>query len=320
MRFTDYARSETYVDSSPYQWRLWAIIGSNLPSIVILEHLVDLPNSLKSLGASNRDGWGLAYYNGDVPVVLRGEPPANIDPNFVLAAHELAESGSNIQLGHVRIAASGASEIPNPHPFIRIKGGKWWAFGHNGGLSKTLLISLNGPEYLKQNPPPVGDNWTDPATIDSDLYMLYILKRIEENEWNATLGIAEAVNGINAVGDGGMNFFLTDGETLWGFRQGNSLYFYHDGTSQYSVIASQPPTGNGSGWSEMQDRSLIILSRNGPPQMINDITAVPEFPHLAAILPLLIIANFVTTATCRRRTKTRVPGNLEAHSCPNRAS
>jgi predicted glutamine amidotransferase len=299
---------------------LWAILGNNLPSNVILEHLVDLPNSLKSLGSSNRDGWGLAYYNGDVPVVLRGEPPANIDPNFVLAAHELAESGSNIQLGHVRIAASGASEIPNPHPFIRYKGGKWWAFGHNGVLSKTLLVSLNGPEYLQQNPPAVGDNWTDPATIDSDLYMLYILKRIEENEWNATLGIAEAVNEINAVGDGGMNFFLTDGETLWGFCEGNSLYFYSDETSQYSVIASQPPTGNDSGWTEMQDHSLIILSRNGLPQIVNDITAVPEFPHLAAILPLLIMVTFVTTMTYRRRTKTRIPVNHEAHSCRNRVS
>jgi len=37
------------------------------------------------------------------------------------------------------------------------------------------------------NPPTIGDNWDDLDIIDSDLYMLYILKCIEENNFKLNL-------------------------------------------------------------------------------------------------------------------------------------
>jgi len=256
------------------------MIASYLPEDVVLDHLINLPYSLKNLGGWNRNGWGFAYYNDSEPLVLRGELPANTDPNFDLAAQELAGSGARIGVGHVRLAASGASGIPNPHPFIRYKGGKWWAFGHNGVLSKTILKSLVGSEYLAENPPTVGDNWEDPDVIDSDLYMLYILKCIEEKNWNINEGIAKAVTDISEADSGAMNFFLTDGETLWGFRRGYTLYYYYSETSpQYSAIASQPPTSTQDGWTALYDYNLIILTGNNPPYVIDDITTI-EFYEL----------------------------------------
>jgi len=276
-----------YEDFQSHQCRFWGMIAGSLPEGVVLDHLINLPYSLKNLGANNRDGWGLAYYNDIEPIVSRGEPPANIDPNFVLAAQELARSGACIGVGHVRAAASGASDIPNPHPFIRYKGGRWWAFGHNGVLSKTTLKNLIGPDYLAENPPTVGDNWEDPDVIDSDLYMLYILKCIEEKDWNFNHGIAKAVTDIREVDPGAMNFFLTDGETLWGFRKGTTLYYYYNETfPQYSAIASQPPTGSQVGWTALYDYNLIILTIDQPPYIIDDITTIPEFPVGGHAVPI----------------------------------
>jgi glutamine amidotransferase len=265
------------------------MIANTLPEGIVYEHLINLPNSLKNLGYYNYNGWGIAYYNNCKPCALRGASSAYSDQNFNLAVQELAESNAHIAVGHVRLATSGASGIPNPHPFIRNKGSKWWAFGHNGDLSKTALKTLIGPEYLAQNPPTVGHDWDDPDVVDSDLYMLYLLKCIETKGWNATAGIAKAVIDITAVSSGAMNFFLTDGETLWGFCLGNTLYYYYNATFPcYSALASQYPTSAQDGWTELQDYSLVVLTRDDLPYVIDDVTTIPEFP-LPTILPVLIL-------------------------------
>jgi len=286
---------------SSHECRFWAMISSSsMPESVIMDHLVYGENSLKTLGVLNPDGWGLAYFNGSEPVVLRGALSANSDPAFDAAAQEIADSGSSIGVGHVRRATSGASDIPNPHPFIRFKSGKWWAFGHNGGLSEPALKELIGQEYLDQNPPTVGDNWSDPRVVDSDLYMLYILKCIEENNWNVTAGVAKAIFDINENAYGMMNFFLTDGETLWGFRLGNTLYYYYNETSpSYAVLASQPPIGD-KGWTELNDYNFIILKKNDSLVIINNIMEIPEYLP-SSIFPFLMIATMLVVIACREK-------------------
>ncbi|NWG10761.1 class II glutamine amidotransferase [Candidatus Bathyarchaeota archaeon] len=303
----NFDENQHLVSEAFHECRFWAMISPSMPESVAMNQLVYGEQSLKNLGAINYNGWGLAYFNSCEPTVLRGALPANSDPAFDLAAQELAESGSKIGVGHVRRATSGASDIPNPHPFMRLKGGKWWAYGHNGGLSEPALRELIGQEYLDQNPPTVGDNWSDPRVVDSDLYMLYILKCIEENDWNVTAGVAKAIRNITKNAYGTMNFFLTDGETLWGFRLGNTLHYYYNETSpSYAVIASQPPTNNDEGWIELHDYNFIILKMNNPPIIIDKITAVPEFTSLP-ILSLIMIATLLA-AIIYKKTQCRFDG------------
>lgn len=290
-----------------HECRLWAMISaSSLPASVVMSHLVNGAYSLKNLGAINYNGWGLAYYNNSEQTVLRGALAANVDPAFDLAAQELAESGSTIGVGHVRRATSGAFDIPNPHPFMRFKGGKWWAYGHNGGLSEPALRELIGQEYLDQNPPTVGDNWTDPRVVDSDLYMLYILKCIEENDWNVVAGAAKAVRDITQNAYGTMNFFLTDGETVWGFRLGNTLYYYYNQTSpSFAVIASQPPTSNQEGWVELNDYNFIILGMGSTPIIIDDILEIPEFQSQLILAACMMTILLLTVILKRKRVLTQ---------------
>ncbi|MGA2767722.1 MAG: class II glutamine amidotransferase [Candidatus Bathyarchaeia archaeon] len=252
--------------SASHECRLWGITSTSLSSYVVLNQLIYLPNSLKALGASNPNGWGLGFYNNTEPTVLRGQSAANTDPNFDLAASEVAGSGAIIAVGHVRRASSGLVNIPDPHPFERYKDGKWWLFCHNGGIDKTILINLIGTEYLAQNPPSVGSNQGE--WIDSELYFIYILKCCEQSNWNVQEGITKAIVGIcNAVSGTGetLNFLLTDGQTLWGFSKGNTLYYYRD--PQYLAIASQYPTASHGAWMTVSDFYLVTLFRGNAPSV-----------------------------------------------------
>lgn len=252
--------------SAYHECRLWGITAAQLSSAVVLNQLIYQPNSLKALGASNPNGWGLGFYNNIEPIVLRGQSAANTDPDFNLAAKEVAGSGAIIAVGHVRRASSGLVNIPDPHPFERYKNGTWWLFCHNGGIDKTILINLIGTQYLTQNPPIVGSNSSE--WIDSELYFIYVLKCCEQNNWNVQKGITKAVidicNQVPGTGET-LNFLLTNGTTLRGFRKGNTLYYYND--SQYLAVASQYPTSSQGAWITVSDFYLVTLVRGSSPSV-----------------------------------------------------
>ncbi len=298
--------------SAAHQCRFWGMIGNNLPADVVQDDLISLQFSLKNLGAYNDDGWGLAFYNSSGNYIFRGQPSAYADPNFDQAVQKITTSNASISVCHVRKGSSGATAIPNPHPFNRTKNGRIWMFGHNGGLDKINLKNLIGQEYLEQNPPTVGANWSDPDVVDSDLYMLYVIKCIEQNGWNATLGISKAVADISAVDYGAMNFFLTDGQTLWGFRRGITLYYYYNSTVPYAIIASQPPNSTQQGWTLLYDYNLIILTKDNPPVIIGNITIIPERLHELA-LPLLVTTTLLATAIITKRKKMHKSDEQEAN-------
>ena len=112
------------------------------------------------------------------------------------------------------------------------------------------------------------------GVVDSELYFLYVLKRIEENSWNVTNGIVAAVNEIVAAGEtGGMNFVLSDGFRLWAFRRGqlssHTLYYLHDAAGGYAATASQYPTTDQGSWVPLNNYELAVLSGTDAPAIYN---------------------------------------------------
>jgi predicted glutamine amidotransferase len=204
---------------------MWGMVSPTLPQGVVTSQLISLTDSLKNLGGGpdgpgNVNGWGLVYYALGVPVVARGQPMAYTDNNFNATAQALASSGSQVAMGHVRNAASGAVNIPNPHPFIRVLGGKTWTLAHNGVLNVANLKTLIGSTYLSYFTPTVGSNWNDANVVDSDLYLIYILKCVEESSWDVKAGIAKAETMIYATdSSSNANFLLSDGTTMWGYKK-----------------------------------------------------------------------------------------------------
>jgi predicted glutamine amidotransferase len=273
--------------------RLYGVIGNNLPDNLLYTHLISAPsNSLETLSYSQIDGWGIGYYPefGDDPIIERSRIRAYNDPLYDAVVDDINFVKPQITIAHIRTCSSGCCShgtdtIPDPHPFYREKNGKTWIFIHNGGASKTILTTLLG-DYLIANPPNgSGIANCDPSNpnmvVDSELYFLFVLKKIEENGWNAVNGITEAISAMIEAGanTSAINFLMSDGDTLWAFRKGGSGYtlYYLNGTADpvngYVAVASQTPSAPApaGNWVMITDHQLVIMTRSAAPVVITDV-------------------------------------------------
>lgn len=248
---------------------LWAAISDKVPEDIIIDHLLNSPNSLKSVAKHHRDGWGIGYYDKDEAKLLKGIIPADIDQNYNVSVLEVSRIEPKIIVAHVRTASSGCRDnVVNPHPFKRIKNGKQWLFGHNGTLDKNMLIDIIGEDYFNKNLPNTCTYDPPDSWVDSELYFIFLIEHIEENGWNVERGIKEAILKLTTVisgSGGGLNFFLTDGDTLWSFRKGRSLYYYYQLYPQFSAVATQFPYAEKGGWIEVPEDSLVVMESGLPP-------------------------------------------------------
>lgn len=261
--------------------RMYGAIGDDLPDGMLFDQLrgdpTNYPNALYYLSPANDDGWGIAHYldYGGSPSIARGEPMAQSDPAFTATVQTINASEPRITLAHIRKGTSGCFNVPDPHPFYRDKNGKRWLFMHNGGVSKVRMTTLLG-DYLIANPPN-GSNIPacESGVVDSELYFLFLLKKIEEMGWNVVNGATEAINEmIEANESGAINFILSDGETIWAFRRGTSshtLYHLYDAANGYSAVTSQYPSAAQGNWIAMANYQLIVLTRNAAPAVIDDV-------------------------------------------------
>ena len=180
----------------------------------------------------NDSGWGLSAYSavnpGELPPtqVWRSSDPAygdllydSLETIIVDSDHFQAQQ----LLAHMRSASSGATGIPNPHPFIERRSGSDLAFIHNGTLDKTALRGLLGEEWLLAHPPQtwIDEDWTTAEgweqVVDSELYFFWILKNIEEQGGILRLGMQQAlILMLDMSGD--RNFLLTDGDDIYAYR------------------------------------------------------------------------------------------------------
>ena len=243
---------------------------------MIQAQLLTDPNSLKNLSQANPNGWSVGYYTdgSSAPIVNRGEDSAYIDPLFDKAVSAAADITPPIVVSHVRNCSSGLCGIPNPHPFERTINGKLWLMGHNGTIDKSVLLSLIRPDFLTANPPVYGT--VQSQWIDSELYFIFMQQTLMDDNYNVKPALGHVIQSLRdkIPGTGELlNFFLTDGTTLWGYRQGESLYYssnsYHDNTTNtniaYSVLASQYTASSQGSWITMSDGQLVTLSKNAAP-------------------------------------------------------
>jgi predicted glutamine amidotransferase len=300
-------------DVTSQNCRMYAAISDNFPNGLIEKDLVTDQYSLRNMSKEvdttpgstelsyNINGWGFATYNSfDGPsIIYRGEVRAYNDLNYTVRVSQLNSAEPKIILAHVRHCTSGCctpyETVENPHPFVRIKNNKTWTFAHNGGVPKSTMVNLIGTTYLNANGPfgsgvseCVTSNPNANIVVDSELYFLYILKTIEDNNWDDVRGITSALKSMNSGGaaGGSINFIMSDGEVVYGFSKGNEMSYKYDAVSGYSAVASVPPNSSESGWVTMNDWQLVILNKNQPPVVINDVRSyVSQAPQISSINP-----------------------------------
>ena len=82
---------------------------------------------------TTRDGWGVAFYQGDDVALFREPAAAGTSP--LVRYLESQGPSTNLAISHIRHATQGAVQLSNTQPFVRELGGRTHVFAHNGDLS-----------------------------------------------------------------------------------------------------------------------------------------------------------------------------------------
>lgn len=248
--------------------RFWAAASIRVPEDSILQHLLTLPYSMLNLSHANPDGWALAHWTdaGGEPDLRRSDTQADQDPLFASSVEWMGALEPRIAMGHIRNCSSGLCDIPNPHLFRRQIEGRVWLFGHNGDISKDLLIELIEPSFLNAHPPEIGgalEEW-----IDSELYFIYLLQCFSREEWQVKQGLGRAVGALRERIPGDqeyLNFVLSEGESLWAYREGPSAFRLHaeEAGVPFTAVASRYPDLPMDPWIPMENGELVSVSPGG---------------------------------------------------------
>jgi predicted glutamine amidotransferase len=175
----------------------------------------------RSLGAQSREhphGWGVAVYNGREPGWHVHKEPvcASDDDRFFDVA--VSSEGYSL-IAHVRKRTVGPVGPYNTHPFRRGR----WVFAHNGTIDRL--------EVLRREASPARLSEVSGDT-DSEVFFAYLLTLIDalgdaekESAPRVEHALAQAASGPLADPSlGATNFLLSNGEELYAFRQGRSLF------------------------------------------------------------------------------------------------
>jgi glutamine amidotransferase len=183
-------------------------------------------------GLQHADGWGIAYYDEDGPVLEKGAAAAFDCLHFSDSAERVY---ANTVVAHVRLATVGSPSVLNCHPF------RWrqWVFAHNGtvmgveALRPRMLIEM-GVEQARNIQ----------GTTDSELLFHWLiagfrLRHLIDNDsptdvfkLQRTLGallaeLDERCQQCSPDKPAKLNVVLTNGDVLLASRLRNSLHWVH---------------------------------------------------------------------------------------------
>ena len=213
----------------------------------VQHELLEAANALRVQSREHPDGWGLGWYVGGAPQVVRALEPAHSDDYFAAVGEKLA---STTVIAHVRKASVGRIALDNTHPF------EWgrWLFVHNGTV----------PQWERARP--VLEAAIDPrlrpllrGETDSERCFLLFLTRLaaacdpEAASFDAAAqALGETVALVRAASDHGegkpasTTFLVTDGRLMLACRSGRTLFLETtqpaaDGSVLAVAIASEQP-------------------------------------------------------------------------------
>jgi predicted glutamine amidotransferase len=149
-----------------------------------LEELIgaDGLREFTGLCALHGDGWGMAWYEGNDPVIRKSPVSAASEPEYDKLAHEAL---SDLGLVHLRWATPGLGiSERNSHPFQYGQ----YTFAHNGAIHpQDRLPGMLPAEWEEQ----LG------GTTDSERYFLLIMARLAARDGDMVAAIADAVTAID---------------------------------------------------------------------------------------------------------------------------
>lgn len=204
------------------------------------------PRSLRFLSDEHQDGWGIASFTDGDWSISKGIERAADSPQFA----STAETGrAEVLVAHVRKKTVGPTALRNTHPF---RAGRY-VFAHNGTVRDLGLLARGTSPFRAA---------AIRGDTDSERYFAYLMSHIdEEQDIRGALvrGLGRLLGSRDA---GSLNFLLSDGESLYAFRFGRTLFTLvrHGADEQRRapaiLVASEPLTDEP--WRELPQGQLIV--------------------------------------------------------------
>lgn len=171
--------------------------------------LHEAERSLAKLSVEHADGWGLAVHSDQTGWELHRNPvrAGDCDRFKELAAHAKGE----ILVAHIRKRTVGPIGLRNTHPFRRGE----FIFAHNGTIPGVdQLVARTSVERAAEVE----------GQTDSERLFAFLLSRIDSGG-TIDEALVAAVDEAMALPDmGAANFLFSNGEALWAFRCGRTLF------------------------------------------------------------------------------------------------
>ncbi len=185
--------------------RFMAVCGN--PSAVHQFLNGDAAETFQKRSRRHTAGWGVGWYEEGSPVVFRKPVWVRDERSFLPRLHSIA---SPLVFLHVRRATRGVVSLENTHPFALGK----WIFAHNGTIVNRVTRQIR--------------EWLHPVTrgsTDSEVFFHLLLHFIHQERGDVIAGTRLAVRWVYQISTSArLNFILADGNTVYAYRRGHTLY------------------------------------------------------------------------------------------------
>lgn len=204
------------------------------------------PRDMRDGGTINADGFGVGWLpaEGGAPAAYRMPVPMWTDAAFPRTA-ETIRSGA--VLGAIRSATVG---MPVTQAACAPFTDENWMFSHNGKVPGWPDSMAKHAARLD-----VVDLLTLEAPTDSALLWALLRQRMNQGQDPAEATAALVTEIAAEVPEARLNLLLTDGDRIIATTWTHSLWVRR---LNGAVIVSSEPFGNGQGWTEVPDRSLLV--------------------------------------------------------------
>jgi len=279
--------------------------------------LVSADNALMLQSEEHPDGWGVSYYIGSAPHIIKSVSTAIDEPLF---QHVSGIVSSETVIAHLRKATQGSKTIINTHPFQYGS----WVFAHNGnvkdfGQKKELVRQKIAPKLRRFI---LGET-------DSESFFYLILthleRRVDLHRPGCSIDVlAESVKdaideicdicGPYSHDDSGpptdtyLSFVLTNGSTMLAHHGGKDLFYStfknrcsvrdlcpslaHEcehptttGFINHLIFSSEPLQGENV-WLKMSPGQMVGIDWRMQLHLYNEHGALPLEEHAAAAVAL----------------------------------
>lgn len=203
----------------------------------------------------NADGWGFAYRSGKKFIMEKSPQPAFKDPTYRDKATQIL---TDLLFAHVRRKSQGVISLENSHPFIYDK----WVFMHNGNIPHFEIYKEKLREKFSQTV-----QLDTLGTTDSEFLFKYFVHWFEKSDNCDVYCVLNLISSIimeliditddHVDGELALNFMLTNGDFIVGFRRNRTLFYTQ---LDSSLIISSEKIDKTLSWEEVPENHFIIAT------------------------------------------------------------